>query len=193
VTAAGSLAVAAGIVALISGILLGAFFATGREWLGRANDATSALFMVMLIPAALVLGDRLGALQPWWFGAATVIGLLGLGAGIIFSILAAMGRLSITQLTRYQGGAFGVVLVWVGLISEGGIRHEVLPSGLGWLGLGTVLAGAVAVITLVRLARRAGSIEALGRMDRPPPLAAAATLTALLGFPAWCVWLGFSL
>jgi hypothetical protein len=188
----GSLTVTAGIVALVSGILLGAFFTTGKEWLGRANDATSAIFMAMLIPAALVLGDRLDALQPWWFGAATVIGLLGLGAGIISSILAAMGRLSITQLTRYQGGAFGGVLVWVGLISEGGIRHEVLPAGLGWLGLGTVLAGAVTVLTLVRQVRRAGSIEALG-LDRPPALVSAAVMAAFLGFPAWCVWLGFSL
>jgi hypothetical protein len=48
-------AIAAGVTAILAGILLAAFFATRNQTVGRANDAVSAVMAILLRPAAIAV------------------------------------------------------------------------------------------------------------------------------------------
>ena len=57
-TAGGVSAIAAGLTLVVSGACLGVFFSTEREAWGRANDATTALFALLMIPAVVAVYER---------------------------------------------------------------------------------------------------------------------------------------
>lgn len=177
----GVAAIVAAPVVVLAGVLLGVFFATGRDAWGRANDAASAVFAVLLVPVALA-ADAGGA---WTL--CTIVGVAAMVGAAVASVLAAAGRLTVSQLTAWQGGAFAVLFVWVA-----GVGAARLPDGLGWLGVAAAALAFVACVEIVRLARRLG-LAGLEKVERPPPVAAAATLAAFVALPVWLVWLGIDL
>jgi hypothetical protein len=191
-SAAGAATIAAGVLALVSGVLLAIFFATGKVAWGRANDAASAAFALLLVPALITLHGRLEPVVGPVAFALTASGVAAVIGTTIFSALAALGRLSIGHITTWQGGSFGLLFAWVGLISLVGLVTDRLPTGVAWLGLVAMTFALIATIEVGRLVRRFGMDE-LARMTRPPLIAAGATLVALVAFPVWCVWLGLSL
>ena len=120
----GAAAIVAAPVVVIAGVLLGVFFATGREAWGRANDVASVVFALLLVPVA-VAADAGGAWK-----AVTAAGLVAMAVAAVASGLTAAGRLTVAQLTVWQGGAFAALFVWVA-----GVSAERLPDALGWLGI----------------------------------------------------------
>jgi len=144
------------------------------------------------VPAVITLHGRLEPVAGPASFAVAAIGLAAVTGTTIFSVLAALGRLSVAQLTTWQGGSFGLLFAWVGLISLVGLVTGRLPAGLGWLGLVAMALALVAAVEVTRMVRRSG-MEELAKLTRPPVVAALATLGALVAFPAWCVLLGLSL
>jgi hypothetical protein len=185
-------AIAGGLTAMVAGILLAAFFATRRDAIGRANDAASALMAILLVPPALAVLGRLAEAGPF-ITVVTGVGLLGMMAATVASVLTAAGRLTVAQLTTWQGGSFIVLFAWVVGVSVAIVLWDGLPVGLGWLGVATGVLVVIATVEVIRLARRMGGLSALEKLDRPPMLAMAATLAAFAVFPIWCVWLGLGL
>jgi hypothetical protein len=185
-------AIAGGIVAMIAMGLLVAFFATGRQALGRANDAAAAFMGLLLLPVPVNLlgvypdGGPVMALV-------TAIGLGAMGVLIVASSLTAIGRLSVAQMTAWQGGSFGGLFLWVAGTSAVIVVWDRLPIGLAWLGLGAAGLVAVALVEIALLARRLGGANELEQLSRPPLFAAVAVVLGLAAFPVWCIWLGFSL
>jgi hypothetical protein len=185
-------AIAAGGTAVAAGVLLAAFFATRRNALGRANDAAGALMAILLVAPALAVVGRL-AEAGVFITVVTGVGLLGMAAATVASALAAAGRLTVAQLTTWQGGSFIVLFLWVIGVSVAILVWGGLPVGLGWLGIAGGVLVVIATVEIIRLARRMGGLSALEKLDRPPILAMAATLAAFTAFPIWCIWLGLGL
>lgn len=185
-------AIAAGLTAVVAGTLLAAFFATQRDALGRANDAASALMAILLVPPALAVAGHLSEAGPF-IAVVTGVGLVGMAVATVASVLTAAGRLSVAQLTTWQGGSFIVLFLWVVGVSTAILVWGGLPVGLGWLGVSAGVLVMIATVAIIRIARRMGGLSALEELDRPPRLAMAATLAAFAAFPTWCIWLGLSL
>lgn len=177
----GAAAIVAAPVVVIAGVLLGAFFATGREAYGRANDVASAAFALLLVPVA-VAADAGGA-----WTAVTASGLAAMAVAAVASGLTAAGRLTVAQLTIWQGGAFAALFVWVA-----GVSAERLPGALGWLGIAAAVLAVIATVAIVGLVRRLG-LAAVQTLERAPPVASVATLGAFLALPVWLVLLGLEL
>lgn len=189
---AGPATIAAGILACIAGILLAVFFATSKDAWGRANDAASAAFAMLLVPAALAMNERYASVAGPWMLAVTALGLIAMSVAAGASVLTALGRLAVEDLTRWQGGSFAALFAWVGAVSTAVVTFGGLPAGIGWLGLAATVLAIVATLEIVRLVRRHG-LEELTKLARPPLVAAGATLAAFVLFPIWCVWLGLAL
>ena len=185
-------AVAAGVTAVVAGILLAAFFATRNETLGHANDAASAVMAILLMPAAIAVFNRFVDTGPL-IVVVTGVGLAGMAVAAVASLLTAAGRLSVSQLTAWQGGSFLVLFLWVVGTSLTILLWGRLPVGLGWLGLAAGMLVIVATVEILRLARRMGGLAALEKLDRPPLVAMITTLGAFAAFPIWCIWLGLTL
>jgi hypothetical protein len=185
-------AIAGGAVAILAGVLLVAFFATGREVLGRANDAASAVMVVLLIPAAVAVWDLHRDTGPPAV-AITIVGVAAMVETAIASTLTAFGRLSVTQLVVWQGGGFVVLFLWVLGVSLLALGWERLPLALGWLGVLAAVLVVVAIASILRLIRGHGGLEALGDLRRPPLVPVISFVVAFACFPVWCIWLGVSL
>jgi hypothetical protein len=187
-TLAGWCAIAAGIVMIVSGLFLAAFFATGRDALGRANDATSVVFAVLLVPAVLAVGDLLGS-SGIWSTVTMVLGLISIGLVAVTSLLTAAGKLTVRQLTIWQGGSFAVLMAWVILVSLVGLAAGLLPSGLCLVGVAAGVLTSIAAISIGVEVRRVG-VASLSDMSRPPIVPIVATLGAAVALPLWSIWLG---
>jgi len=180
-TTAGTCAVAAGLALAISGVCLALFFMTDREAWGRANDATIALFAVLMIPAVLEVQTPQAA------GAFGVAGLLVIA---VSSALTAAGKFDWLLSAKIGGVGFAGFMLWMIAACVSIIRDGTLPNALGWLGLLT--AGLVALGLVVVLP----FIKTHGRLfeDADPPTAVwIAPTAAYLCLVVWTVWLGFAL
>src|SRR2546422_3549694 len=113
--------------------MLAGFFATRSQSLGHANDAAAAVMAILLMPAALAVLNRFADTGPL-IVVVTAIGLVGMAVAALASALTAVGRLSMAQLTTWQGGSFLVLFVWVLGTSITILAWGRLPVGLGWLG-----------------------------------------------------------
>lgn len=184
----GVAAVAAGITLAVSGACLMAFFATEIEVWGRINDATTALFAALLIPAALGALERFG--DSSWLRSATYLGIAGMVVVVVTSGLTAAGKLDWLVSAKIGGVGFAAMLVWMAAVCVAILQRGGAPDALAWLGLvGIVFAGVGAVLA-IRFVRAHGSFT--GAVQPPASL----SVTFGLGFLCllgWTVWLGFSL
>jgi hypothetical protein len=184
--------IAGGVVAIIAGALLVAFFATGNDRLGRANDAGLAITAVLLLPFAVVLNDQFpetGVLVPML----TIAGVVALLVTAVASALTAAGRLSARQLVVWQGGSFVVLYGWMVGMGAASLWFQRLAAAPAWIAIGAGAILVVAIISMSLEARRLGGWSAMGEMRRPPLLAMVAMALSLLGLPAWTIWLGLDL
>jgi hypothetical protein len=191
-TLAGPSAIVAGIAAVAAGLLLAAFFATGRDAIGRANDAASAAMAVLLVPPALAMNALYADGGPL-VTALTVVGLAALVETALASILTAAGRLSVRQLMIWQGGGFVAVFGWLVGVSLVVLWLGRLPVLLGYLGLAMAVLFAVGLITFARLAQQLGGWSQLGSMTKVPLVPAISMAGAFVILPIWCIVLGLSL
>jgi len=184
--------IAGGIVAVISGALLIAFFSTGNDRLGRANDATLAITAVLLLPFAVAVNDRFtdtGPVVP----ILTIAGVIALVATAVASALTAAGRLTVQQLLAWQGGSFVALYGWMVGVSVASLWFDRLPAEPSWIGIAAGALLVVAMISMSLVARRAGGWSAMSEMGRPPLVAMIAMALSLLGLPVWTIWLGVAL
>lgn len=185
-------AIAGGVFAVVAGVLLAVFFATGREVFGRANDAASAMMAVLLVPAALAVSDLYRDSGPFMV-AVTTVGVAAMVETAIASSLTAAGRLTVAQLVIWQGGGFVVLFTWVLGVSLAALAWDRLPAALGWLGVIAATLVVIAIVSIARLIRRPGGLGSLSSMRRPPIVPVVSSLVAFACFPIWCIWLGLSL
>jgi len=176
----GAATVAAGLSLAISGACLVVFFTTDREAWGRANDATTALFALLMIPAALAVGP------PW----AAALGVAGLLVIAVTSGLTAAGKLDWLLSAKIGGVGFAAFLLWIVAACADVLRNGGSPDALAWLGLLTAALVGIALVVVIRFIRRHGTLfderEASIGMWLP-------AVAAYLCLVAWTVWLGFAL
>ena len=180
---AGVSAVAAGIVFVISGACLAVFFSTDIEAWGRANDATIALFAVLMIPVVVDLHGQV-------FGVATMLGVAGLLVIAVTSGLTAMAKLDWLLSGKIGGAGFGGFLAWITALCVAILRDGGLPAGLAWFGLVTVAILGVMLVLALRFVRTHGSFT---EGVEPPVGMWIAFAAAFLCVPVWTLWLGVSL
>jgi hypothetical protein len=184
--------IAGGVVAIVAGLLLIAFFSTGDDRLGRANDAGLAITAVLLLPFAVSLNDQFagtGVLVP----GLTIVGVAALLVTAVASALTAAGRLGVQQLLVWQGGSFVVLYGWMAGMGAASLWYQRLPAPAAWIGIGGGALLIVALISMSLEARRLGGWSAMGEMRRPPIVAMIAMAVSLLCLPAWTIWLGVDL
>jgi hypothetical protein len=185
-TATGMATVAAGVTILVSGACLVVFFATEREGWGRANDATTAAFAVLMIPAVVQTAmDARPVMTP-----IAILAVAGLCTIAVTSALTAVGRLDWLRSAKIGGIGFAALAVWIGAVCVGAIGVDELPASLGWFGLVMLAIVAVGAVMSIGFIRRHGTL--VGEVPMP------AALTAIYGaafvcLPAWTIWFGLSL
>ena len=189
---AGVATVAAGLVLIASGAFLAVFFSTWKEPWGRANDATIALFAVLMIPAVFGVYDLYGYRSRWLVGIVAAVALAGVLTIAVSSGLTAAGRLDWRRSAKI--GAFGFVgfVVCIVGVAAFALAWNGLPRAFAWFGIATAVLTAAAVSTAVRFTT-GGGVEAIERGERPPAAAMAVLVAAFVCYPAWCIWLGLSL
>jgi len=191
VTFAGVCALAASVTLLVSGICLGVFFASETEAWGRANDATTSLFAILMIPAVLEIHDRYASGSSWPVQPATVLGIIGLLVIAVTSGMTAAAKLDWLVSAKIGGGGFAGFLAWIGGACSLILAHGGLPVALAWFGLVTLaivlLVGVLAIITI----RRQGGLFDDGHLHGGAMMLAFGL--AFLCFPVWTGWLGISL
>ena len=177
-TGAGVSTVAAGLALAISGACLAIFFMTDREAWGRANDATIALFAVLMLPAVLDVESN---------AIATALGVGGLLVVAVTSGLTAAGKLDWLLSAKIGGIGFAGFMAWMIAACISGD----LPADLRGFGLATAGLALISLIVVLSFIRTHGHMF---EGDAQPPTAViiGPTLTYLC-LVAWTVWLGFEL
>jgi hypothetical protein len=184
------LALTAATALLVSGALLVAFFRSGSEVLGRANDATTALFAGLMIPVTVEVYQRFGPDSRWAAGASTLLGILGLMTVASTSALTAAARLHWLLSAKIGGVGFAGFLIWMGAVCVMIVGRGGLPRALAWFGFVVLGIAAVAAGLAMTFLRAHGSFS--GDIQPSPALSAIFAL-AYLCFPTWIGWLGVSL
>lgn len=176
----GAATVAAGLSLAISGVCLAVFFTTDREAWGRANDATTALFALLMIPAVLEVGP------PY----ATAIGVAGLLVIAVTSGLTSGGRLEWLLSAKIGGVGFAAFLLWIVAACTDVLRHGGFPDALAWLGLLTAALVGIALVVVIRFSRLHGTL-----FDEQEPSIGMwiPAVAAYLCLVTWTVWLGLAL
>ena len=184
-----TLTVLAGITLLVSGACLGVFFSTGRDQWGRANDATTALWALLMTPVAFEIYARYGERSRWIVGTITACALAGELVIAATSGLTAAALLDWRRSATIGAVGFAGFLAWMAGVSGFALALGEMPEALAWFGLVALAATGAAVVLGIRLAHAGGFDEP--RLS-PPGQLAVFTL-AFLCFPAWCIWLGLAL
>ena len=185
-------AVAGSVAALIAGVLLAAFLATGRRWFVKANYAACAVLAIVLVPPALAVFGRY-AETGHVILLLTVLGLLAMAIAAITSSVAAAGRLDTPRVTVWQRGSFAALIIWMAGLSVVMLVWGRLPPELGWFGLASVVVVVVALLQILRLAPRRGGVRQLEQRGRPLVIAGATVLAGALAVPLWLLGLGVAL
>jgi len=184
-----ALTVVAGVVLLASGVCLGVFFSTEREAWGRTNDATIALWALLMAPAAFEVYLRYGDRSRWVVGGLTALALVGeivvaatsglTAVGLLdWKLSAKIGSLGFCAFATWMAGVSGFVFAWGGL-----------PRAFAWFGIVTLVLAVAAALLGLRHARAGG----LDEQRMPPPATSGILALAFLCLVAWCVWLGVAL
>lgn len=189
-TLAGISAVAAGVTLLVSGACLVVFFPAGKDVWGRANDATTALFALLMIPPALELYERYTPGSRWVVGIPTLLGIAGLLVVAVTSGMTAAAKLGWLVSAKIGGAGFAGFLAWMSAVCVLILARGDLPEALAWFGFVTLTIALVLAVLTIAFIRSHGSLS--GEVQPPAAMWVAFGL-AFLCFPAWIVWLGFSL
>lgn len=180
---------AAGISLLVSGACFGVFMSTQRESWGRANDAMTALFAMLMIPAAYAVASIHGADTGWirLVGTLCVAGLLTIA---VTSGLTAAAKLDWKRSAKIGGVGFAALLLWMASTCALILADGKLPRALAWLGFLTLIlvcvTGAIVIVTI----RSGGSL--LGEEQPPVAISVGAGL-AYVCLVVWTTWLGLRL
>jgi hypothetical protein len=190
VSLAGASAVAAAVSLLVSGAALAMFFSTQIDRWGRLNDATTALFgLLMILPAIEVAGRTTSGPPPFAIGAAAV-GIAGMTVIVITSGLTAAAKLDWLVSAKIGLAGFVGLLVWMTVVSVQAIRHGGFPRAFGWWGLATISFAVAAAVAAIRFIRAHGTLA--GEVAFPVTLSGLFGLVCV-GFLTWTAWLGISL
>lgn len=186
-TPAGVSAVAAAAALLISGACIVVFFTTEVDAWGRANDATIALFALLMIPPVAEVSRRY-ATGP--IRVAGAVGICGLLVVAVSSGLTAAAKLDWLLSAKIGAVGFAGYLVWMSAASVRILGPGGLPDALGWFGLATVLIIGLVVGLSVRFIRIHGSLSG----EVQPPIRMWVVFgVAFLCLTAWTILLGVSL
>jgi len=177
-TSAGASTVVAGFALAISGACLALFFATDREAWGRANDATIALFAVLMVPAVLDVETS---------PVATAVGAAGMLVIAVTSGLTAAGKLDWLLSAKIGGIGFAGFMAWM---IAACISGE-LPAALRWFGLATAGLALISLVVVLSFIRTHGHV--FGGDAQPPTAVIVGPTLTYLCLVAWTVWLGFAL
>jgi hypothetical protein len=188
-SAAAVSAFAAALALLGAGVCLALFFSTQREAWGRANDATTALGALLLIPPVIDARGLVGG-APVLLQVATVIAVLGLLTIGVASTMTALGRLAWDRSAKIGGVGFAGFVAWLAVLGIVSLARGGLPVWLAWLGLATAIIVVVAAVVGIGFARRHGTL--FEEADPPASLWITATI-AYVGALAWIVLLGIEL
>lgn len=182
------------IVAFVAGgsfvssmVTLGVFERTRKPWLGWAESYSFLLLYVSL--GILVLGIHGDVVEaaPALVWVSTVLGLTGALTCVVAQLATLSFGVPFARVAVATTIGFGAILLWLGGVSAAGLIGEVLPVGLGWLGIAVVLA-AGAVIGLMSRDR------ALIRGERAPTTAQmTAWAIPFVGIAIWLGWLAVEL
>lgn len=175
---------------MVSGACLVVFFGVGKDVWGRANDATLALFALLMIPSALELYERYAPGSRWVVGIPTLLGIAGLLVIAVTSGMTAAAKLDWLVSAKIGGVGFAGFLTWVGAVCVLILRRGDLPQSLAWFGFVTLGIALVVAVAAIAFIRSHGSLS--GEVQPPAAMWVAFGLTFLC-FPAWIVWLGISL
>jgi hypothetical protein len=189
-SAAAVSAFAAALALLAAGACLALFFSTEREPWGRANDATTALGAILLIPPVIDARGLIVGGAPVLLQVATVIAVLGLLTIGVASTMTALGRLAWDRSAKIGGIGFAGFVAWLAVLGVVSLARGGLPMWLAWIGLATAIVVVVAAVVGIDFARRHGTL--FEEADPPATLWIAATI-AYAGAVAWIVLLGVEL
>ena len=181
-----------GTAGLVSGLCLILFFGLARpfsgepgpwSWLGPANDLTSAIQAVALIPVALTLRDLISGrnVRRW-----TTVGVSAMTAATILPLALVAGILPFAVQAPMVTVAIGIMFCWMFAISRSGSRSGVLTPAAARTGMASTLAlGTLGLSAALAAALASGSTARMVAVGA----AAAAGIVAWLGFPAWTLLL----
>lgn len=184
----GPIALAAGVLLGLAMLGLALFFRTGDRRFDQVAEWGFAGFGLTGALTALEVAGRIG-------DAGGLLAAVGSGLGVAGTILLGLAEVAtalrlldwrrVAPLTTL---AFVGVLAWIGLVSVSlaSGAAPTIPAGVGWLGIGSIVAG-FGVITW--LARLPGMLTG---QAAPPASAMAAFLVPAAGLVGWFAWLGAS-
>lgn len=147
---------------------------TGWDALGTANDWLLVVQLAALVPVALAVGARLPGSRS--ARVATVVGVLGLGAAVVASLLLVTGVVPFALQIGPQLAALLLVITWVTVVS-------VVAGRAGTVRRATALFGAVVGITYLTGTAVAGASFALPAGSAAQWAGFAVGVAA--GLPAW--------
>lgn len=187
---AGASAIAASVALLTSGVALTLFFSTQIELWGRLNDATSALFGVLMMPPAIELARRAAEGSRPVALAASAVGLAGMTIIAGTSGLTAAGKLDWLVSAKIGLVGFAGLLLWVTVVSVEATGGATFPRAFAWLGVATVCLAVLGAVAAIRFIRAHGTLAG----EVPLPLTVSAPFALVfVGFVTWTSWLGLEL
>lgn len=185
------LAYANGILGAFAVILIFIFFAVGEPF-GTLNDITGLLWGLTLAPLMYVFYQRAVPRTP----SSTIAfsaGLIGCAAFIVLQLLLLLRVLTFEQQYAPLTLTYGLIGVWMILVSRAARRAGELARGLAWFGIAI---GAMWALTSV-LTWLGGPIpsdmSALADPSKINPFLLLSFITfffAYLAQPIWALWLG---
>jgi len=105
----------------------------------------------------------------------------------VLELLTTLGRIDFQRYGWLGALGFAVWLAWIAGVSLIALTSGALPAALGWVGVGTVVAGVLIV------GRLASDREVLVGQRAPTMAQMGPMLAVFAAIVAWLIWLGFSL
>lgn len=188
--AMGPTAIAAGLLFGLAIVMLALFFRTQDARFDRVAEWSFVAFGVTGVLTVLAVSGRIGVGGGGALGAvATILGVAGAAVVGLVELGTTLRLVDFRRVAPLITMAFFAFLAWIGLASlsfvTGGAPS--LPMALGWLGVASILVGALVVASIVRVP---GVIT--GQVD-PPNTAMTAFFVPMAGIIAWLAWLGLVL
>ncbi len=181
----GAVTVLAGVALAAAAILLMVFFVTESEAADKASNwffLAFYLFMAWTVREVHQLYETNVSLM-WLF---TIAALAVLVFQFVTTLLIVLGRLDFRRIALASTLTWIVLLLWMLGISIVIVVEGLLPSALGWLGIGVI---SFSIVVLAFLTR---DRELLQGEKTPSPLTNVAFGLILVGLTTWIIWLGLA-